>query len=373
LDADIESGNALEHEPATANGTTPSLKSDSAPLSADATVISDSQVLEPFKSSSSSAATAQNHDHETKYSSAIAGDEADITFDATDAAPPFPDSNQSHLSGITHPEGRKPAEVIQEHVSTTQMKVENDGNKEHVARRKRKKGNTNGDDSRHPILKKRKVDAEVRRVAHLSRSMTHHSVQNEKTGAQAEKDEKNPDQQVSAKPKRRRKGEVEVSVSCPASSSKRSKPHRPPLPKASVSCPASSSKRSKPHRPPLPKASSSYPHMASIDNNNDSHQPAQLPSIEDPDTAALNAEICGMLIETMALSRASSLPLSSLYKMMMQTQPSLRSQRSEQEWLTVFARVLHEGEAGKGSGVFGKVESSGKVCFLILIPVLRFR
>lgn len=351
MDADIESGNALEHEPATANGTTPSLKSDSAPLSADATVISDSQVLEPFKSSSSSAATAQNHDHETKYSSAIAGDEADITFDATDAAPPFPDSNQSHLSGITHPEGRKPAEEIQEHVSTTQMKVENDGNKEHVARRKRKKGNTNGDDSRHPILKKRKVDAEVRRVAHLSRSMTHHSVQNEKTGAQAEKDEKNPDQQVSAKPKRRRKGEVEVSVSCPASSSKRSKPHRPPL----------------------PKASSSYSHMASIENNNDSHQPAQLPSIEDPDTAALNAEICGMLIETMALSRASSLPLSSLYKMMMQTQPSLRSQRSEQEWLTVFARVLHEGEAGKGSGVFGKVESSGKVCFLILIPVLRFR
>jgi len=169
--------------------------------------------------------------------------------------------------------------------------------------------------------------------------MTHSSVQNGKTGAQVEKVEKNPDQQVSAKQKRRKKVQVEVSISCPASSTKRSKPHRP-----------------------LPKASSSRSHLTNLDGNikNDCHTPVSLPRTQDPATVALNAEICGMLIETMALSRASSLPLSSLYKMVMQTQPSLRSQRSEQEWLIVFARVLQEGEAGHGSGVFGKVESSGK-------------
>ncbi|KAF8800792.1 hypothetical protein BYT27DRAFT_7174996 [Phlegmacium glaucopus] len=347
LDADIKSGNALDEEPAIVPSTMPSLKSDSASVSVDATVTSDFQVLEPLNSFSS-AATAQNHDHETKHSSSIAGNEADITFEATVAVPPDSlvvncptDSieNQAHLSDITHPEGHK--QEIQEHLSTTRMKVEDDNNKEPAARKKRRKGNDNGDDSQRSIVKKPRVDAKVGRVTDLSQLMTHNPVRNEKTGAQAEKDENNPEEQVSAKPKRRRKLQVEVSISCPASSTKRSKPHRLPL----------------------PKASSSYSHLTSvggIHNTNDHHQPVQLPSTQDPERAALNAEICGMLIETMALSRASSLPLSSLYKMMMQAQPSLRPQRSEQEWLAVFAQVLHEGEAGKGSGVFGKVESSGK-------------
>ncbi|KIM45580.1 hypothetical protein M413DRAFT_24753 [Hebeloma cylindrosporum] len=80
----------------------------------------------------------------------------------------------------------------------------------------------------------------------------------------------------------------------------------------------------------------------------------------DPETAALHAQICGLLIETMAMSRASSLPVSSLFKLVMQDQPSLKTQRSEREWMGIFDRVLHSGEVGRGSGVFGKVESSGK-------------
>jgi hypothetical protein len=83
-----------------------------------------------------------------------------------------------------------------------------------------------------------------------------------------------------------------------------------------------------------------------------------------PETAALHAQICGLLIETMAMSRASSLPVSSLFKLVMQDQPSLKTQRSEREWVGIFDTVLHAGEVGRGCGVFGKVESSGKVCVL---------
>ncbi|KIL57287.1 hypothetical protein M378DRAFT_171884 [Amanita muscaria Koide BX008] len=68
-------------------------------------------------------------------------------------------------------------------------------------------------------------------------------------------------------------------------------------------------------------------------------------------------EIRGILIECMALSRASSMPVSSLYKSVMQTQPALKAQQSETEWACVFQRVL---DAGRETGLFGMVESSGK-------------
>jgi hypothetical protein len=84
------------------------------------------------------------------------------------------------------------------------------------------------------------------------------------------------------------------------------------------------------------------------------------------DTPELDAEITGMLIECMATSRASSLPVSSLYKSVMECRPSLKAQRSEKEWVTVFRRVLRNGVVG--SGVFGKVESSGKVSSFSSFP-----
>lgn len=80
----------------------------------------------------------------------------------------------------------------------------------------------------------------------------------------------------------------------------------------------------------------------------------------DSETRDLHATICGMVIETIATSRASSLPVSSIYKLVMNSQPALKSQRPEDEWLRIFERVLRSGEVGRGSGVFGKVESSGK-------------
>jgi hypothetical protein len=69
-----------------------------------------------------------------------------------------------------------------------------------------------------------------------------------------------------------------------------------------------------------------------------------------------------MIIEGLATSRASSLPISSLYKIVMQNRPSMKEERSEKEWYHVFERVLQSGVAGHGSGVFGKVDSSYKVC-----------
>lgn len=321
----MRSRNALDDGPATTD-TMLSLQSDSGP--------SDFQVLEPFNDppsffSSAVSTTAPSPDHGTKHP--IASDKANIASEATSTVSPDPSvtdslKDQSHSSGIAH-KGRNLTQEIED--SITQMKMEDD---KHAMKRKKRKGNDCEDE--HPIPKKHKVDV---KGADLLRPTTHNSVQNEKTNVHVKKVEK-PSQQVSTK-KRRRKVQVEVSIPCSPSSRKRSKPHRP-----------------------LPKASSSSSHPTNIDRND--HTPVSLPT-QDPATVALNAEICGMLIETMALSRASSLPLSSLYKMVMQTQPSLRSQRSESEWQMVFSRVLQEGEAGHGSGVFGKVESSGKVCFLI--------
>lgn len=100
------------------------------------------------------------------------------------------------------------------------------------------------------------------------------------------------------------------------------------------------------------------PSAAKTSNGPSSSRPRQ----HDSDSPELDAEITGMLIECMATSRASSLPISSLYKSVMQCRPSLKAQRSEKEWVAMFRRVLRDGVAG--TGVFGKVESSGKVsCF----------
>jgi hypothetical protein len=83
-------------------------------------------------------------------------------------------------------------------------------------------------------------------------------------------------------------------------------------------------------------------------------------SPDGPPQDALDDEILGMLIECMAVSRASSLPASSLYKSVMQSRPGLKAQKSDKDWIAVFLRVLEGGVAGRGSGIFGKVESSGK-------------
>ncbi|KII92510.1 hypothetical protein PLICRDRAFT_474294 [Plicaturopsis crispa FD-325 SS-3] len=68
-------------------------------------------------------------------------------------------------------------------------------------------------------------------------------------------------------------------------------------------------------------------------------------------------ELLGLLIETFATSRASSLPASSLYKSLIQSRPALKAVRSRDKWLRVISGVLEDGRAR--SGVFDKVESKG--------------
>lgn len=88
--------------------------------------------------------------------------------------------------------------------------------------------------------------------------------------------------------------------------------------------------------------------------------PSTAASPAEPSQDAQDGEILGMLIESMAASRASSLPVSCLYKSVMQSRPALKAQKSDEEWFEVFLRVLENGIAGRGSGIFGKVDSSGK-------------
>ncbi|KAJ3502910.1 hypothetical protein NLJ89_g8674 [Agrocybe chaxingu] len=104
---------------------------------------------------------------------------------------------------------------------------------------------------------------------------------------------------------------------------------------------SSTSKRTaKSHRSKTRAPSSSY------HGSDDESEPIDPPL--DPGAAALHATVCGMVIETMAMSRASSLPVSVIYKMVMSEQPGLKEQRTEREWIKIFDRVLRDGEAGRG-------------------------
>ncbi|TFY55451.1 hypothetical protein EVJ58_g8240 [Rhodofomes roseus] len=77
-------------------------------------------------------------------------------------------------------------------------------------------------------------------------------------------------------------------------------------------------------------------------------------------------EMQGMLIESLATSRASSLPASSLYTALMSSRPALKEYQSskheglmdKKEWMGIIEDVLEVGWSS--SGVFDKVESSVK-------------
>ncbi|KAJ6519852.1 hypothetical protein C8R45DRAFT_38296 [Mycena sanguinolenta] len=115
--------------------------------------------------------------------------------------------------------------------------------------------------------------------------------------------------------------------------------------------------------PPAPKTQQrkARPRSPSL-SDSDSRSSSVSPEEPLPKPAPeLDPELCGMLIESMATSRASSLAMSSLYKTVMQSYPSLKSRGTEDECLELIERVLEGGTvAGGGSGVFGKVVRSGK-------------
>jgi hypothetical protein len=91
-----------------------------------------------------------------------------------------------------------------------------------------------------------------------------------------------------------------------------------------------------------------------------------------PSTLDINplqlAEMQGMIIESFAVSRASSLPASALYRNITDNRPSLKSERSEEKWMEIIKVALEDGQSN--SGVFGKVESSFKVSYIFSCPAV---
>ncbi|KAJ7181692.1 hypothetical protein C8R43DRAFT_869433 [Mycena crocata] len=112
--------------------------------------------------------------------------------------------------------------------------------------------------------------------------------------------------------------------------------------------------------PQKAKKRKARPRSPSLSSSSRSSSPA---SEERPHKPApeIDSELCGMLIECMATSRASSLPMSTLYKTVMQSYPSLKSRGTEDECFELMERVLEGGTVtAGGTGVFGKVQSNGK-------------
>ncbi|KAK7064204.1 hypothetical protein R3P38DRAFT_2823037 [Favolaschia claudopus] len=115
--------------------------------------------------------------------------------------------------------------------------------------------------------------------------------------------------------------------------------------------PSTSKTKQRKARPPSPSPSTSSSHPSSF-------SPVEPPRKPLHD---LDPELCGMLIESLATSRASSMAMSTLYKTVMQSYPSLKSRGTEAECLHLVEQVLEGGTmAGGGSGVFGKVQRNGK-------------
>ena len=74
--------------------------------------------------------------------------------------------------------------------------------------------------------------------------------------------------------------------------------------------------------------------------------------------ADAKAEMCGCLIQTMALSRASSMPASSLVREVLRENPHLANQRSKSDLLGIASVVL------ESNNVFGRIERVGFVSLL---------
>jgi len=129
--------------------------------------------------------------------------------------------------------------------------------------------------------------------------------------------------------------------------------------------PSASSSTSRKTCPPPPASTSS-----STDNQTspELHQcsPTSAVVSVNADLPLPIAEMQGMLIETLAMSRASSLPASSLYSTLISNRPVLKESpslhgegpMSKKEWVAIIEDVLEAGR--QDSGVFGKVDNSAK-------------
>ncbi|KAL5528386.1 hypothetical protein ACEPAF_7522 [Sanghuangporus sanghuang] len=105
------------------------------------------------------------------------------------------------------------------------------------------------------------------------------------------------------------------------------------------------------HRPSLPNTST--PSASASSAPPDLRGDAQLPVAPKNDDADATNEMCGCLIQTMALSRASSMPASSLVREVLRENPHLANQRSKSDWFGVASVVLESND------VFGRIDRVG--------------
>ncbi|KAK0213300.1 hypothetical protein DFS33DRAFT_1288003 [Desarmillaria ectypa] len=107
----------------------------------------------------------------------------------------------------------------------------------------------------------------------------------------------------------------------------------------------------------LPRRRRRQPSYSSSDEEDEEPAKRQPPPPPPLNFSVEDAELCGMIIESMATSRASSHRASSIYKAVIQNRPALKSQREDPEWIAAIRRILEEAHCV--NGMFGKVESSG--------------
>lgn len=91
------------------------------------------------------------------------------------------------------------------------------------------------------------------------------------------------------------------------------------------------------------------------------------PSISVPLSAAEHEELVGMVVETLAMTRASSMDGEGVWRGVVDTRPHLKTKRSKAEWKQVLYEVLG---CGAGAGYFGTVASSGKVRLPCFHPIV---
>ncbi|KAL5485163.1 hypothetical protein ACEPAI_7805 [Sanghuangporus weigelae] len=105
------------------------------------------------------------------------------------------------------------------------------------------------------------------------------------------------------------------------------------------------------HRPSLPNTFTppARAPSAPLDLQGDVQLPVAPKNVDDDATT----EMCGCLIQTMALSRASSMPASSLVREVLRENPHLANQRSKSDWLGVASVVLESND------VFGRINRMG--------------
>lgn len=77
----------------------------------------------------------------------------------------------------------------------------------------------------------------------------------------------------------------------------------------------------------------------------------------DNDSGSADQGLMGMVVEALAMTRASSMDVESIRKIVVDTRPSLKTEHTKAQLKQILLEVL---DSGAGAGFFGSIPSSGK-------------